>query len=260
MGLLDEQFPALCAGEGAPSSPSADSSLCAGEGAPSSPSADSSDTAGGAPSFPSADSSDTAGGGDWEHDWKEKADGGAKGCPGYIDPDPYFESRGCCLGEYDDWCNDNYAGNTRCENNACVNSDCCVPAVTIGAIIGGVVAGLIFLICIASGVIAFIIFMKNKNARRSSPASPAAMPMVTATAVSAVTVSATPSVSTTGYPVNVPYGGATAVPCMAVALTPVTPMENDSVATLAQLKDMLDKKLITQAEFHAKKAEILARM
>ena len=37
-------------------------------------------------------------------------------------------------------------------------------------------------------------------------------------------------------------------------------MESDGVASLTKLKEMLDKGLITQADFDAKKAEILAKM
>lgn len=44
------------------------------------------------------------------------------GCPGYIGGKP----GGCCLGEADDWCSNNYQSGYQCENNACGDDDCCV--------------------------------------------------------------------------------------------------------------------------------------
>ena len=55
-----------------------------------------------------------------------------------------------------------------------------------------------------------------------------------------------------------PYGGGPG-PNVVVAGT-VAPMESDGVASLTKLKEMLDKGLITPADFDAKKAEILAKM
>ena len=34
---------------------------------------------------------------------------------------------GCCLGQHENWCAENYAAGTSCVNNACGADDCCVP-------------------------------------------------------------------------------------------------------------------------------------
>jgi hypothetical protein len=53
-----------------------------------------------------------------------------------------------------------------------------------------------------------------------------------------------------------------AAPPQSVASTPPTPSgdANDPVATLRRLREMLDLGLIEQAEYDAKKAEILSQM
>ena len=61
------------------------------------------------------------------------------------------DSGGCCLGEYNDWCSDNYERGFICENNACGNDDCCVrnsTAVVIVALVGVAAVIAIIITCI----------------------------------------------------------------------------------------------------------------
>ena len=49
----------------------------------------------------------------------------------YEVPQPVHEvlqpDRGCCLGERDDWCHNNYEKGFTCGFNACGEMDCCIP-------------------------------------------------------------------------------------------------------------------------------------
>ena len=58
------------------------------------------------------------------NDWND--DG--RGCPGKC-------SGGCCIGEDDNWCSDNYREGFVCRNNVCGDDDCCTPSPLVGIIV-----------------------------------------------------------------------------------------------------------------------------
>jgi len=84
-----------------------------------------------------------------------------RGCPG--GPEGGC-SGGCCLGEYDDWCSDNYREDWHCANNACGDDDCCVPRAT--PIVFIVVANIIFLLVIVGIVVACCYCRKRHRQQR----------------------------------------------------------------------------------------------
>ena len=177
---------------------------------------------------PSASSISPSGtcGGDAQLDYEN-----GRGCPYRADC-----GLGCCLGEYNEWCHDNYKEGFYCENNACGGDDCCVPAgLPYFRILLGGAAGVALIVCI-------FIHVKLKPCAKPqqqlAPAGPSGMQMAS-------------SSSSVPMAVAQPMAMGEVVP-MGSALAPVERLE--------QLKDMVGRGLITQAEHDAKRAEILATL
>ena len=75
------------------------------------------------------------------------------------------------------------------------------------------------------------------------------------------TVTAPPTLPPTTHAVAMPMAQAAAMPMAPAVAMPIQTMEReDPEETLAKLKSMLDKGLITEAEYDTKKAEILEQM
>lgn len=87
-----------------------------------------------------------------------------RGCPGQVGGC----SGGCCLDENqpDSWCDQNYASDSRCVNNACGSDDCCVPNSSSGAIVAVIVGAILAIFVVSCAC--FMTSMHRKNQRANA--------------------------------------------------------------------------------------------
>ena len=169
---------------------------------------------------------------------------------------------GCCLREHNGWCHDNYREGFVCQNNACGDDDCCVPNI-VGTLAGAVV-GVIGVVGVIIGVIIVVKVKQQQQRMRTMAPAGQGVPMGSWAPVHRNAAQPMPP-QQMGTPTALPTAtlapaAVAAVPIATAVAVPIGSANMDPVSKLEQLKSMLDRGLITEAEYGAKKAEILATM